>query len=177
MVAVRLCLRPKSTSLVASYLGPPSCALAGALDDGPYACPEACLGFGDCAGACPAGALGPPTSDRTPPLVDIRKCLGCGLCLAACPRGLIVLRARATPMVVRCSGSFTMKEMDKLCSQGCLGCGKCRKACPVGAVSKKSERRAPSADEEKCSAIFPSCGRVCQKSCPRGLPRPALWPS
>jgi electron transport complex protein RnfB len=141
------------------------------LDQGPLACPEACLGYGDCHRACPFGAIGQPQEGCLPP-INSRLCRGCGECLKACPRSLMVLRDRRAKFMVACRGSAFMKEMDKLCPVGCLGCGRCRKACPAKAVAKRGLQAPPTADEEKCAGHWPGCGQACQTSCPRNLPGP-----
>ncbi|MDR1298198.1 MAG: 4Fe-4S dicluster domain-containing protein [Deltaproteobacteria bacterium] len=175
LVAVRLCARPPgAVALTAEYAGPASCRLAAILDDGPLACPEACLGLGDCVRFCPRQALTPAASPGAPPGLNAARCRGCGLCLEACPKGLMVLRPRSAAYVVRCRGSARMRDMDALCPEGCLSCGLCRKACPAGAVGRPGRLSPPEVSDEACAEARPGCALACRKACPRGLPGPAM---
>ena len=74
------------------YSGVMSCKTAAGLLGGFKKCPFACLGLGDCASICRAGAI---SLDENLGIAVINrdKCSGCGVCVAACPRGLIELTA------------------------------------------------------------------------------------
>jgi electron transport complex protein RnfB len=179
LVAVRLCDRLGGRpQILASFQAPAICRTAAALSDGPYACPQACLGLGDCARVCPYGALLRPSGAAvdSPPEIDASRCRACGQCLKACPRQLMTLKPRLAPSVVSCRGTARMKEMDRLCASGCLGCGLCRKACPIGAVSRRSRQAPPPVNYQACLTAFPNCGLACQSACPRRLPGPAGVP-
>jgi electron transport complex protein RnfB len=139
---------------------------------GPFACREACLGLGDCAALCPAGAI---SLSLGTPRADLSLCRGCGVCERSCPRGLWRLIPREAKAAVFCSGSARMREMDSLCRLGCLGCGLCRKACPLGALGKPGLLGPPQVDYALCRMDAP-CRMECREACPRGLPGPAFQP-
>jgi electron transport complex protein RnfB len=172
-LAVILCARdPAGLRPQGNYPSGLSCALMEAsFPQGPYLCPQACLGALDCAERCPRGAIS--LQDSMPQVAE-ELCAGCGECALHCPRGLIRLIPREARMLVRCSGVFKMKRMDKLCPKGCLGCGLCRKACPAGAVGRRGRRAPPEVDHAACLAGRSGCGWACRAACPRSLPdRPA----
>jgi ferredoxin len=133
LTAVILCRRPEAMP-GASYPRGLTCAVLATLSGGPWACADGCLGGGDCAAVCPAGAFGLP-EDGAVPEPDPELCSGCGLCVQACPKGLAALVPRSWKAVIPCRGRLSMKAMDALCEAGCLGCGLCRKVCPKGAVA------------------------------------------
>ena len=70
------------------------------LYGGPEACRFACLGFGDCAAACPANAICMRDGIAH---VDTVRCLGCGLCAANCPKQVIGMVPQATEAIVMCN--------------------------------------------------------------------------
>ena len=105
------------------YLGEPSCAAAN-LVAGVQACVYGCLGFGDCADACPFDALEIVNGLAT---VDYEKCTGCGACVDACPRGILsVVSFTADRMpVVACSNRDFGNDVRRACDVGCIGCRVC----------------------------------------------------
>ncbi len=117
--------------MLADYEGPAVCGEA-ALTGGGLACRWGCLGFGDCAEACPYDAI--ELNESSLPVVDLEKCTGCGLCVKACPRNLIELKEISDKRVVYvgCSNRQVGKTTRKICSSGCIACGICVKKGPEG---------------------------------------------
>ena len=148
------------------WLGPPSCRLAALNDDGPLLCPYGCLGLGDCARACPFGAI---SLKNKFPRFNPALCRGCGRCLAACPKNLIVLDQRPWRAFIPCAAKSGLKKNARYCRQACLGCGRCRKACPAGAIIRQGPTGALTVDQDFCRAYGPSCGQACAQVCPRRL--------
>ncbi len=140
------------------YRGINSCAAANLLFAGRGACPFGCLGLGDCARACPNGAI---CLENGVARVDTRKCTGCGICAKTCPNHLIDVMPDTAKVLVTCSncekGAVTRKE----CTHGCLGCGKCKRECPADAI--EIVNNLARIDYSKCI----SCGH-CAEVCPTG---------
>ena len=138
------------------YRGEQNCVAANLSYSGDKACSYACLGYGDCAKACPEDAI--CIRDGVA-FVDPKKCVGCGICTRICPCNLITLIKDTTRVVVECSnhdkGALTRKE----CKNGCIACMKCEKVCPVGAI--KVIDNLATIDYSICT----SCGE-CVKACP-----------
>jgi RnfABCDGE-type electron transport complex B subunit len=106
------------------YQGPQTCRAAhitgGALD-----CVWGCIGFGDCLGVCPTGAL---TLKGRKIYVDVDRCTGCGQCIKACPRNLFELipySRRMHTCYVACNNKDKAVYVKSVCSRGCIGCGLC----------------------------------------------------
>ena len=113
------------------YQGHKSCLTANMVYSGDKVCNYACLGYGDCAVACPQDAI---TVENGVAKVNPRKCIGCGICVRQCPNGIIHLIKDTTRVVVECSNHDKGAVTRKLCSNGCIGCMKCQKTCPNGAI-------------------------------------------
>jgi len=155
---VILCLGGnKESTYLATYIGVKTCEAAALAGGGGKACLYGCLGFGDCARACPFDALN--ISEDGLPQVDLDKCTGCGVCVEACPRNLIVMRPRSEEVVVACSSLGTAREVKKVCKVGCVACGLCVKVCPVDAITM--ENNLAKIDPEICN----NCGD-CIEKCP-----------
>ena len=144
------------------YDGVRSCAIESAFYQGETDCIYGCLANGDCAAACPFGAMTIKEGDALP-TVDPDKCTGCGKCVEACPRNLVELvpvEEGKSLVWVACAnrdrGPVAMKE----CGVACIGCTKCAKVCPSGAPSIASFLA--HIDQDKCTG----CG-TCVEACPR----------
>ncbi len=105
------------------YQGPADCRAA-QITGGAINCFYGCLGFGDCLGVCPVGAL---SLKNKKIYVDLRKCVGCAKCLAACPQRLfrLVPVRKSFLYSVACSNKDKAIEVKKVCSRGCVGCSLC----------------------------------------------------
>ncbi len=143
---------------VNGYEGVLSCKAAAMLYGGPEACGYACLGFGDCAAACPANAICMRDGIAH---IDPVRCLGCGLCTTICPKHVIGMVPQTAAAVMMCSSHDKGAVARKKCTNACIGCKKCEKTCPNGAISVKDNLAA--IDYEKCDG----CG-LCAQACPTG---------
>ncbi|MDR1394946.1 MAG: 4Fe-4S binding protein [Deltaproteobacteria bacterium] len=161
-LAVRLCRRDEGLVSLLAETPPPQTCRQG---PSPWACPEGCLGWGDCVRACPRGAA-IQESGRIPQ-TDPEKCLGCGACQAACPQGLIVLVPRSARVLLPCAGRTRRKVMLEMCLKGCLSCGLCRRACPAGALDRAGGGLFR-VSQEACQ-LRPDCGEACLAACPRNV--------
>ena len=140
-----------------NYDGIESCAASTLLAGGITSCRFGCMGMGDCAAACPYGAVSVCNGMAA---IDPKKCRGCAQCVAACPKGLISFVPLKKQAVVRCSNCDKGAQTTKVCKIGCIGCMKCVKSCEYGAV--RVENFCAKVDPEKCVG----CGK-CAEACPR----------
>ena len=79
----------EATSVKADYRGIPSCAAAKLFYGGNGSCIFGCMGFGDCAKACPQGAISMQDGIAC---VDHTECIGCGICTTKCEFDAIHLK-------------------------------------------------------------------------------------
>ena len=113
------------------YSGAHSCKAAAGMQPRPMACPDACLGYGDCIGACAPRAV---RIRQGLAEIDPALCTGCGDCVNACPVGIIALVLASPGLGLACSRAQGTAE-DRPCLDGCTGCGDCVRACAEGALS------------------------------------------
>ncbi len=120
------------------YLGEPTCG-SGNVISGVQGCTYGCLGFGDCAIACPFDAIGMVDGLA---IVDYEKCTGCGKCASACPRNIVhMVPFKAERMlVVTCSNKDFGKDVKRVCTVGCLGCRVCERASELFKVEDNISR-------------------------------------
>jgi Na+-translocating ferredoxin:NAD+ oxidoreductase RNF subunit RnfB len=156
----------EATSRKASYEGIATCRAASMLYGGPEACRFGCLGFGDCAEACPNEAICIKDGIAH---VDTSRCLGCGMCTAVCPKSIISMVPQETRAVVICSNKDKGADARKVCKNACISCKKCEKNCPVGAITVQSNLAF--IDYAKCTG----CG-LCVSVCPTGALRSVYLP-
>jgi len=155
-----------ATSKKADYTGIFSCKAATMIYGGPDACRFGCIGLGDCAAACPAGAICLKDGIAH---IDTEKCLGCGLCQTICPKHIISMVPQETADVVMCSNTDKGADARKACKNACIGCKKCEKVCQSGAVVV--ENNLAKIDYEKCVG----CG-ACADACPTGCMKRVFFP-
>ena len=141
------------------YHGIESCAAANIMYNGRRKCVWGCLGLGDCARACPNGAI---CIEKGIAHIDTRKCTGCGICTRTCPNNLITVMPDIERVLVTCSNAEKGARTRVQCSHGCIGCRKCEKACPTGAVTVKNNLA--EIDYEKCINCG-ECAKVCMTGC------------
>lgn len=155
-----------ATKPVAEYDGVKTCRAASMLYGGTNACHYGCLGHGDCAVACPAGAI--CLEDGIARVITSR-CIGCGLCTQQCPKGIISMVPQETVAVVMCSNKQKGADAMKACKNACIGCKKCEKACPEGAIKVMDNLAV--IDYNICK----HCG-ACTDVCPTGCLKKVFFP-
>ena len=155
-----------AVSKTAKYEGVQTCKAASLLFGGTNSCRFGCLGFGDCAKACPSGAI--CLEDGIARVITSR-CIGCGLCMQQCPKGIISMLPQKTKIVVMCSNKQKGADAMKACKNACIGCKKCEKACPHGAI-KVTDNLAV-IDYNICK----NCGE-CVGVCPTGCLKTVSFP-
>lgn len=139
-----------------NYEGIEDCAAAANLYGGPQSCSYGCVGMGNCARACPFGAI--VVEDGLARVIQ-SKCTGCGKCVSACPKRIIELIPVCCEYTVKCSSLDRGNIVRQNCDVGCIGCGRCTKACPEGAI--KLNGTLAKIDPQICK----NCGE-CAKVCP-----------
>lgn len=157
----------EATSKKAIYEGVQTCAAASMLYGGANSCRFGCLGLGDCANACPTGAICMVEGIAH---VDTARCLGCGICANACPKKIIEMVPQDAGTVVICSSKDKGAIARKACKNACIGCKKCEKICPHGAITVQDNLA--TVDHSKCV----NCG-ACIKECPTGCLRTVYFPN
>jgi len=144
------------------YTGISTCRAAKPLYNGQSACTFGCIGYGDCLGACPSGAI---CIEKGLARIDPRKCTGCGLCVKACPCSIISMESEPLPVAVMCASTEKGAAMKDKCTVGCIGCMKCVKACPREAITVTDFLA--SIDYTKCDGCEFSEYKKCVESCPK----------
>ena len=146
-----------------AYIGYRTCTGANLAFGGPQECQYACVGFGDCATACPFDAI-EMVDDF--PVIDAVTCVGCGTCVRTCPKKIIELLPREARVRVPCSTKDSGKRVKEICQVGCISCKMCVKACPAKAVSFEG---IVAIDHSACVAYGGGCGEACVEKCPRKI--------
>ncbi|NLU11060.1 MAG: RnfABCDGE type electron transport complex subunit B [Tepidanaerobacter acetatoxydans] len=159
-VARVLCQGGKTEAkLKSEYHGIKTCKAASMINNGPKACPFACIGFGDCKKVCPVGAI--TIGENGLPYVDEEKCIGCGLCAQECPKDVLALIPEKNEVRVSCRATMKAKDTRAVCSSGCIACKQCEKVCPFDAIHVNNNVAA--IDYEKCRNCM-----LCVEKCPTG---------
>lgn len=147
------------------YDGKQSCRVVNATSMGETACPNGCLGCGDCVSACQFGAIHMNTETRLPE-VNTDICTACGACAKACPRSIIEIRQmkgkKMMGVVVECVNKDKGAIAMKACKASCIACQKCVKVCEFDAIHV--ENNVAHIDAEKCKLC-----RKCEEACPRAV--------
>lgn len=144
---------------VAEFDGVGSCKAMCLTCGGPKSCKYGCLGCGDCADACPVGAICIKSGVAR---VNPDICIGCGVCIRTCPKHIISFVPRGAVVAIACSSHDTGAVTRKKCKNGCIACKKCEKACPTGAVTVKNNLS--EIDYGKCISCG-ACAEVCPVNC------------
>ena len=158
-VAIVKCNGGENAVKAFEYKGNPTCAACNSLLGGNKVCKTACLGCGDCANACPEGAISIIGGVAK---VDPDKCINCGACIIACPKHIIERIPVKAPVYVACSSHCKAKEVMQSCKVGCIGCGVCARSCPHGAITMVDNL--PVFDYSKCTGCL-----TCVAKCPRKI--------
>ncbi len=139
------------------YSGIKSCLEASTIPGGSIKeCRYGCLGLGDCAAACPFGAM---STENGIAKVDKDKCVGCGACVKACPKKVIALVPADAKVAVNCANPLRGPEVKNNCKVGCIGCTLCARNCPEKAITMVNNL--PVVDHTICTG----CG-TCTMKCP-----------
>ena len=141
------------------YDGILTCMAAKQLYGGQNACAFGCLGYGDCAKACPTGAV---CIEGELAHIDTRKCTGCGLCAKSCPNHIIYTEVDTITTVVLCKNTEKGAVVRNKCSHGCIACMRCVRECPVGAITVNDNLA--SIDYTVCEGCG-KCTEVCVTKC------------
>jgi Na+-translocating ferredoxin:NAD+ oxidoreductase RNF subunit RnfB len=155
-----------ATGIKGNYDGIASCAAASMVFGGPTACKYGCLGFGDCAAACPANAICIKDSVAH---VDTSRCLGCGLCSVTCPKKAISMIPQETVTVVMCNSKDKGADARKACKNACISCKKCENRCEHGAIRVIDNLAI--IDYSKCVGCV-----ECVQACPTGCIKTVFFP-
>ena len=134
--------------------------MASQLFGGSSLCSYGCLGYGDCAEACPYDAI---KICEGVAQVDPLLCRACKMCIKTCPKHLITLMPlHERKAAVMCHNTDKGGPARKACKAACIGCMRCVKACEYGAVTVQNNLA--SIDTDKCVACG-KCAEVCPSKC------------
>ena len=156
----------EATSPKAKYDGVKSCKAASMLYGGATSCNFGCLGYGDCAKACPANAICMIDGIAH---VHTDRCLGCTICTTTCPKHIIKMLPQNTVAAVMCNNKQKGADARKVCKNACIACKKCEKNCPNGAITVIDNLAV--IDYNKCTC----CG-LCVRDCPTGCLKTVFFP-
>lgn len=156
-VAVMHCGGANKVKNKFNYQGLKTCHAANLVFGGPKECIWACLGYDDCAQACPFDAI---TMKGGLPVIDVEKCKSCGICAKACPKDLFTINPVTKNVHVLCKSQDIGKLTNNICKVGCIGCMLCQKKCQFDAIHIINNCAV--IDYEKCTA----CGE-CIIACPQ----------
>lgn len=148
-----------NTTKKADYDGITTCKAATGVYGGPNSCNYGCLGYGDCAAACPSDAICVKDGIAH---IDPKACIGCGMCVSSCPKNIIDLYSRDSIVAVMCSSHDKGAVAKSYCSNACIGCKKCEKICPTEAITVIDNLA--KIDYEKCCGCN-KCHSVCPTNC------------
>lgn len=122
------------------YEGIETCKAAKMLYGGDGSCTFGCLGYGDCAAACPSNAIcieqiNDAENGYKIAHVDPRICTGCGVCVKTCPNHVLGLVPKEAKTAVTCNNKNMGVVARKACTNACIACHKCEKNCPQQAIT------------------------------------------
>lgn len=143
-----------------NYIGYGTCSAANIAFAGPLDCQYGCVGFGECAEACPFGAIA--MIDNFP-VVDPDICVGCGNCVNTCPKRIIHLIPKGARVFIPCNTKDTAKATMSVCNAGCIHDKACIRKCPAKAISEVGG--VVTVDHKICMDYGPDCEEVCISAC------------
>jgi Na+-translocating ferredoxin:NAD+ oxidoreductase RNF subunit RnfB len=161
VAVVHCCGSSENTSEKMGYQGVETCAAVKQFYGGKGSCAYGCLGYGDCAGVCPNGAI---CVENGLARIDTRRCTGCGLCARACPNHIIYTEPDVITTVITCCNLEKGAAVRQKCRNGCIGCKKCERECPEKAITV--EDNLARIDYDKCSGCG-HCAEICTTKCIR----------
>ena len=111
------------------YADIPTCKAAKQLFGGSKACPNGCLGLGDCEAAC------------------------------ECPNHLIkIVPDNKAKVIVRCHNTQKGADARKGCNVACIGCGMCQRTCKFDAIHVENNLASIDHDKcKKCGMCVVKC--------------------
>ncbi len=165
MIARIMCQGGRFSVKAGTYQGIQSCSAATIANTLDLICPFGCLGYADCAIACPFEAI--EIIDGVA-VVNEEACTGCGNCIKTCPRNLIKLTPYDKKIYVACTSIDKGAVTKRYCKVGCTGCKLCLKACAYGAIEFKPFLSTILPD--KCTECW-----ACVEECPTDSIR--IWKS
>ena len=143
-----------------NYIGYGTCSAANIAFAGPLDCQYGCLGFGECAEACPFEAI---TMIENFPVIDPDACVACGACVNTCPKDIIKLIPKGARVYIPCSTKDSPKVTMSVCKSGCIHDKACIRKCPADAISEIDG--VVTVDHKKCMEYGPECEEVCISAC------------
>lgn len=143
-----------------NYIGYGTCSGANLAFSGPLDCQYGCVGFGECAEACPFDAI---TMVDGFPTVDPDECVACGSCVKACTKGIIQLIPKNARVFCPCSTKDVAKVTMSVCKVGCIRDKACIRKCPAKAISEVDG--VVTIDQKTCMEYGPGCEEVCISAC------------
>ena len=115
---------------IGEYEGVRSCRTDELTTGGNMKCEYGCLGYGDCARACPFDAI--EMVDGLP-RIDADACTACGECVETCPRDIITIEELDLTgdfVKVACNSKDEGAKVREKCDVGCIACGLCEQVGP-----------------------------------------------
>lgn len=154
------------------YEGVEKCRTAELTTGGNLKCEYGCLGYGDCAEACPFDAI---EMENGLPAVDPDACTACGTCVEVCPRDIISIEEinlAGDFVKVACNSKDDGAAVREKCEVGCVSCGLCEKMGPDAVFSVEEDLSRMDYSEIDQDANFDTIIDKCPPGCIVRFPAP-----